>query len=84
MLWTMRFSESGFPSKVVSDKNNISRSLNKLTDGEARKVITSIKTENGFRAQHETAHEARPKHDVEAGRGVGGLQWTGWQASANT
>ena len=27
---------------------NISRSLKKLTDGEARKVITSIKTENGF------------------------------------
>ena len=37
-------------AKVRGDKVQIWRALKNLTDGEARKVVTSVKSENGFRA----------------------------------
>ena len=36
--------------KVRGDKTQIWRALKNLTDGEARKVVTSVRSENGFRA----------------------------------
>jgi hypothetical protein len=37
-------------AKITSDELHVWRMLKNLTNGEARKVVTSIKTENGFRA----------------------------------
>jgi hypothetical protein len=37
-------------TKVTSDELQVWRALKTLTTGEARKVVTSIKTENGYRA----------------------------------
>ncbi len=42
--------QSAFSSKVISDELTGWRALKSLTTGEARKVVTSLKTENRFRA----------------------------------
>ena len=46
-------------NRITSDELQVWRALKTLTTGEARKVITSIKTENGFRAwQTQPSHYA--------------------------
>jgi hypothetical protein len=37
-------------AKITSDELQVRRALRNLTSGEVRKVVTSIKTESGFRA----------------------------------
>ena len=39
-----------YPEKVLGDKVNLWRALKKLTEGEAKKIVTSVKKEDGFRA----------------------------------
>ena len=46
----VRLNGAQYGHKVAGDKVQIWRALKGLTDGEARKVITSVKEEDGFRA----------------------------------
>ena len=42
--------ELDHPAKVFKNQVNVRRALKKLTDGEAKKVVMSVKKEDGFRA----------------------------------
>ena len=45
-----RARESMYTTKVTEDDTQVWRALKNLTSGEARKVVTTVKGENGFRA----------------------------------
>ena len=52
--------EFDHPAKVFKDQVNVWRALKKLTDGEAKKVVMSVKKEDGFRAWQKLKQRFEP------------------------
>ena len=50
----------GHPEKVRGDRVNVWRALKKLTQGEARKVVAAVKSEDGFRAWFQLRRRFEP------------------------
>ena len=66
--WHLERQQDGVYSPKALDKVKLWRSLKKLTDGEAKKVVTAVKEEDGFRAWQKLKQRFEPGLQAKRGQ----------------